>query len=237
MALPSVVLAALLLIALPALAPASTIRSRGSYLLDQLGPDSPEPLLDSRDAYLNDEVEEPIPDSYDPETSLEEAATEPEISAPCPGCLRRRTEQQLSEEELKTLRIEYIKQQILEKLRMTEPPNVTVPRPAVLPEPLLRSEVTRGHEHQAVEQENEDDFYGKTTEVIVFADEGKTLQCTPDISRSLFLHQLTEDSHSSPVRAVYGCLSWVRSLAEVLSSKLLYCVQYRVILYRDISRV
>ena len=38
-------------------------------------------------------------------------------------------------------------------------------------------------------------------------------------------------------RASYGCLPWVRSLAEVLPSKLLYCMQYRVIFYRDISRV
>ena len=36
---------------------------------------------------------------------------------------------------------------------------------------------------------------------------------------------------------MYGCLSWVRSLAKALPSKLLYCAQYRVILYRDILRV
>ena len=41
-------------------------------------------------------------------------------------------------------------------------------------------------------------------------------------------------SHSSPVKASYRCLSWV---CEVLLSKLFYCVQYSVILYRDISRV
>ena len=34
--------------------------------------------------------------------------------------------------------------------------------------------------------------------------------------------------------AIYGCLSWV--LAEVLPSKLLYCVQYRVILCCNISK-
>ena len=31
--------------------------------------------------------------------------------------------------------------------------------------------------------------------------------------------------HSSPVRARYGCLSWVRSVTKVLPSKLLCCVQ------------
>ena len=46
--------------------------------------------------------------------------------------------------------------------------------------------------------------------------------------------------HFPPIthaRAMYGCLSWVQILAEVLSSNSLYCAQYRVILYRDISRV
>ena len=38
-------------------------------------------------------------------------------------------------------------------------------------------------------------------------------------------------------RARYGRLSWVWSVAEVLPSKLLYCMQYRLILYRDRSIV
>ena len=35
----------------------------------------------------------------------------------------------------------------------------------------------------------------------------------------------------------YGCLSWVSSLTEILPSNLLRSVQYRVVLYLDISRV
>ena len=46
-----------------------------------------------------------------------------------------------------------------------------------------------------------------------------------------------KDTHSLPVRTTYGCLSWVPSLTEVLSTNLLCCVQYGVILYRDLSRV
>ena len=46
---------------------------------------------------------------------------------------------------------------------------------------------------------------------------------------------LTKDTHSSPVRARYGCISWVLSLTECLPSNSLCGVQYSVILYRDIS--
>ena len=46
--------------------------------------------------------------------------------------------------------------------------------------------------------------------------------------RRTYRHWFTKDSHSSPVRAKYGCLSWVRSLAEVLPLNLLHCAQYRV---------
>ena len=39
----------------------------------------------------------------------------------------------------------------------------------------------------------------------------------------------------SPVWARYSCFSWVPSLTKVLHLILLCCVQYRVILYHDIS--
>ena len=46
-----------------------------------------------------------------------------------------------------------------------------------------------------------------------------------------------KDTHNSPIRASYGCLSWLSSLAEVLPSNSLHCVQYHVMLYRDKSRL
>ena len=63
------------------------------------------------------------------------------------------------------------------------------------------------------------------------------IQCAPDISRFTFSKYPTKNTHRSPYQASYGCLSRVPSLTEVLSSNLLCCVQYRVILYREISRV
>ena len=65
----------------------------------------------------------------------------------------------------------------------------------------------------------------------------RPVQCAPDILWSIFSKLLTKDTHSSPVRARYDCLSWVPNLTEVLPSNLLCGVQYRVILYCDISRV
>ena len=51
-------------------------------------------------------------------------------------------------------------------------------------------------------------------------------QCSPNNSRK------------TPIdRPRYGCLSWVPSLTEILPSNLLRSVQYRVVLYLDISRV
>ena len=60
-----------------------------------------------------------------------------------------------------------------------------------------------------------------------------TFQCTPHISRSLFLQWHLYLA----VRVRYRCLSWYWSLVKVLPSKLLHCVQYRVILHRNIYRV
>ena len=52
-----------------------------------------------------------------------------------------------------------------------------------------------------------------------------------------FHHKTHRSTQSSPGRAKYGCLSWVRRMTSVLLSKLLCCVQYRVILHRDMSGV
>ena len=60
------------------------------------------------------------------------------------------------------------------------------------------------------------------------------LQCTPDISRSLFPRYWQRVHHSSPVMAVYG----VGANSELCFPLLLRrCMQYRVALDRDISGV
>ena len=61
--------------------------------------------------------------------------------------------------------------------------------------------------------------------------------CTLAISRGHSLQIPHESQPQLAGRACYGCLLLVRNLTEVLPTNLLHCVQYHVILYRDISRV
>lgn len=76
----------------------------------------------------------------------------------------------MTEEELTKLRIEYVKNQILKKLRMTERPNVSatnLPRP-IAEGSMIFPEDEEEHQNHAFEQ-----FYGKTTQKIIFLELGK----------------------------------------------------------------
>lgn len=86
----------------------------------------------------------------------------------CPKC-QSRPELRMTEEELTKLRIEYVKNQILKKLRMTERPNVSV---ANLPRPVAEGSMISEDEE---EQQNHvfEQFYGKTTQKIIFLELGK----------------------------------------------------------------
>uniref|UniRef100_A0A1B6DX80 TGF-beta family profile domain-containing protein n=1 Tax=Clastoptera arizonana TaxID=38151 RepID=A0A1B6DX80_9HEMI len=98
----------------------------------------------------------------------------------CPGCVSSRShiESTLSDSEITSLRIEYIKQQILKKLRLKEPPSVKRSS-ATLPEPLEAVEKEGAKED---EEEAYDDFYGKTDQVILFPQEGSSLKCEDDLN-------------------------------------------------------
>ena len=94
----------------------------------------------------------------------------------CPECNKRKQEKTLSAEELKQMRIEMIKKQILSKLKLSHPPRVNVTQRPKLPDPL------EGVAEQALKEEHhlntgtdrsKDDFFGKTTEVVVFGNEGR----------------------------------------------------------------
>ena len=61
------------------------------------------------------------------------------------------------------------------------------------------------------------------------------LQCGAIMKRSIFFQLLTIDTHSSPVRARYGCLLWELTVINVLSQSLWCCIQYQVILVRLIT--
>lgn len=90
----------------------------------------------------------------------------------CITCSNKLEEELSIEEELTKLRIEFIKQQILKKLRLKEKPSVSLPIGG-LPKPLVEdgSLFPRNQENQA----EQDHYYGKTTQAIIFPYDGMYL--------------------------------------------------------------
>lgn len=76
----------------------------------------------------------------------------------------------MTEEELTALRIEFVKNQILKKLRLTERPNVSIKD---LPRPITEKLVPFP-DTENVNQQLED-YYGKTTKKFIFLQEGNFL--------------------------------------------------------------
>jgi inhibin beta len=108
---------------------------------------------------------------------------------PCPNCVQ-------PEQKRDEIRLETIKRQILSKLGLKEKPNVTSPVPReVILETLYRAEETGGQQdgggglvtqHVLYDDDSSpapsstrppesepDDFYGRTSEIIAFAEPGK----------------------------------------------------------------
>lgn len=118
-------------------------------------------------------------------TLIEESSRRPIMS--CPNCLYK-TDRMRSQDD--SIRLEAIKHQILMKLGLRDKPNVThhLPREVIM-ETLSRAEESRGYLGDAETREEDipttsarspnsdaqdfDDFYGRTSEIITFAEEGK----------------------------------------------------------------
>lgn len=98
-------------------------------------------------------------------------------SAVCPSCGLRRAlleESVSSPDDLTALRIEFVKQQILKKLGLEEPP--VVAKPPAMPKPLaLAGTLLPAVRHR---DDNQEDFYGRTDQVILFPTEGECGNCT-----------------------------------------------------------
>lgn len=83
----------------------------------------------------------------------------------CGGCANG----DLTVSELTEVRIEFVKQQILKKLRMSKKPAVAVPVNS-LPVPVAQGQTfTEGTEKTA----DYDDYYGRTEQKIIFPVEGE----------------------------------------------------------------
>lgn len=91
----------------------------------------------------------------------------------CPGCGARRVLQESNYEksEITALRIELVKQQILKKLRLKEPPSVSMPF-STLPKPLSNGTILQKTNNLEFNTDA-DDFYGTTDQVILFPQEGE----------------------------------------------------------------
>lgn len=89
----------------------------------------------------------------------------------CPKC-DSRPELRMTEKDLTKLRIEYVKNQILKKLRLTERPQVSASN---IPKPV--ADGATFYQENAPEQTNRapDEFYGKTTQRIIFPKLGKQM--------------------------------------------------------------
>lgn len=92
------------------------------------------------------------------------AMEHPKKSLSCPKC-QSRPELRMTEEELTNLRIEYVKNQILQKLRLTERPQVSASN---IPKPVAEGATIHQDNAQEHVKRTPDEFYGKTTQKIVF---------------------------------------------------------------------
>lgn len=88
----------------------------------------------------------------------------------CPKCESSRRIEHISEEELTQLRIEYVKQQILEKLRLKERPNVSA---VGLPKPIKEGTTIDEEEDDSAKNKDVDDYYARTSKKFIFLQRGK----------------------------------------------------------------
>lgn len=94
------------------------------------------------------------------------------VTANCPKC--KQNSVKMSENELANLRIEYVKNQILHKLRLTE-------RPAPVDKDELPEPIQEGYAIQTDDDNTDylnrhlDDYFAKTTQKIIFLSRGELL--------------------------------------------------------------
>ncbi|XP_076303523.1 activin beta chain dawdle [Lasioglossum baleicum] len=90
----------------------------------------------------------------------------------CTECAHNKISLLASDPILTEFRVEYVKQQILKKLRLSKPPEISMPL-STLPKPLINGRVLELRPGAPLEPEKSiDSFYGKTDQIVVFPNEG-----------------------------------------------------------------
>lgn len=108
------------------------------------------------------------PTDFAPNDDKEDASESIEkIPTKCPQCKNSDT---LSEDDLTKLRIEYVKQQILKKLQLTERPPVL--KKSDLPEPVQIGYEIESDKNEEMFNRRADAKFAKTTQKIVFMTQG-----------------------------------------------------------------
>ncbi|XP_017758166.1 PREDICTED: inhibin beta C chain-like isoform X3 [Eufriesea mexicana] len=90
----------------------------------------------------------------------------------CAGCTQNKVGLISATDSILTeLRVEYVKQQILKKLRLSKPPEISMSL-STLPKPLINGRVLELRPGAPLEPEKSiDSFYGKTDQIVVFPNE------------------------------------------------------------------
>lgn len=117
--------------------------------------------------HAENDQNEIVDDSTDFEQSDDESIKK--VAANCPKC--KQNSVKMSENELANLRIEYVKNQILHKLRMTERP-APVSKDE-LPEPIQEGYAIHNDDDNDYLNRHLDDYYAKTTQKIIFLTRGE----------------------------------------------------------------
>lgn len=122
------------------------------------------------------------------------------VAANCPKC--KQNSVKMSENELANLRIEYVKNQILHKLRLTERP-APVPRAKdELPEPIQEGYAIQGDDNTDYLNRHLDDYYAKTTQKIIFLSRGESaISC-----EILFVGLLSNSRIRLPKYVIVTCI-------------------------------
>jgi hypothetical protein len=114
----------------------------------------------------NDEIKTvPMPIDLDFDAASHETVN-------CPGCAQVKNLENVSEDDLDELRIEYVKNEILSKLRLSERPPKKEKLLDDLPEPVQEGHTAEEH-HEIKNILNTEDYYAKTTQKIVFLTQGE----------------------------------------------------------------
>lgn len=110
-----------------------------------------------------------------------------DVTEPCKDCARQKrlTETLLSPEELRRARIELIKKQILDKLRLQEPPKVNI---SSIPSIITNSVLLRNpNDEVVIHDKSMDEYYGTTQNIVLLTENISTDNCPQASSQSICL--------------------------------------------------